>query len=210
MSSSAWIPTTGTYTVVLNPYASTGGATLTLTQNSTQALAVNTPLSVSSTIVGQVFDLTFSGTAGQVVSVAATSVTYPCYSAVSWSIVKPDGTNLTSSGLCANVGAFNNQTLPTTGTYTVVLNPHSTTRCATLTLTQNITQALAVNTPLSVSSTLAGQVFDLTFSGTAGQVVSVAATSVTYPCYSAVSWSIVRSEERRVGKEGRWGAVGAE
>src|SRR5437870_6920862 len=100
--------------------------------------------------------------------------------------------------------------IPTTGTYTVVLNPYASTGGATLTLTQNSTQALAVNTPLSVSSTIVGQVFDLTFSGTAGQVVSVAATSVTYPCYSAVSWSIVRSEERRVGKEGRWGAVGAE
>src|SRR5437870_13856981 len=113
MSSSAWIPTTGTYTVVLNPYASTGGATLTLTQNSTQALAVNTPLSVSSTIVGQVLDLTFSGTAGQVVSVAATSVTYACYSGVSGSIVKPNGNNLTLTGLCASVGASKNQVTPT-------------------------------------------------------------------------------------------------
>src|SRR3989442_11557397 len=92
MSSSAWIPTTGTYTVVLNPYASTGGATLTLTQNSTQALAVNTPLSVSSTLAGQVFDLTFSGTAGQGGSVAATSVTHPCYSRSEGHTAEPQAT----------------------------------------------------------------------------------------------------------------------
>src|SRR5207245_5799947 len=141
---------------------------------------------MSSTYAGQLADHSFSGTAGQVVSVAATSVTYPCYSAVSWSIVKPDGTNLTSSGLCANVGAFNNQTLPTTGTYTVVLNPYASTGGATLTLTQYSTQALAVNPPLSVSRTIGGQLFDFNFSGTAGLVVSVAAASVTCPWQSGV------------------------
>src|SRR2546428_14106655 len=111
-------------------------------------------------------------------------------------------TNLTSSGLCANVGAFNNQTLPTTGTYTVVLNPYASTGGATLTLTQNITQALAVNTPLSVSSTLAGQVFYLTFSGAAGQGGSGAGPRVYYPSYSGGGWANVKAE--RKNRETSW------
>src|SRR5437762_202908 len=91
------------------------------------------------------------------------------------SIVKPDGTDMVSSGVCGN-GSFNNQTLPTPGTYSVPTRRSSDLGGVTLTLTQNITQSIAFNTPQSVSSTLAGQVFDLTFGGTAGQVVSLAAT----------------------------------
>jgi YD repeat-containing protein len=202
---------TGTYTIGIDPASTTGSVSINLNGFSdvTGVLYPRVPVNISTSYPGQRALYFFSGTAGQVVSVAATSVTYPCYSAVSWSIVKPDGTNLVSSGLCANVGAFNNQTLPTTGTYTVVLNPYATTGGGTFTLTQNITQALAFNTPLSVSSTLAGQVFDLTFSGTAGQVVSVAATSVTYPCYSGVGWSIVKPDGTNLVSSGLCASSGS-
>src|SRR5439155_404149 len=150
-------------------------------QNITQPIAFNTPQSVSSTVIGQVFDLTFSGTAGQVVSLAATNNNYPCYD-IDRSIVHPDGSNLATTGAGGN-GTFNNQTLPTTGTYTLLLHTLSHFPYTTLFRSQNITQPIAFNTPQSVSSTLAGQVFDLTFSGTAGQVVSLAATNNNYPCY---------------------------
>jgi len=176
------LPSTGTYTVLVNPQATTGGATFTLTQNTTQTLAFNTTLTVSSTNIGQVFDLTFSGTAGQVVSLAATNITYPCW-AMWVTILKPDGTSLTSNNMCGS-GSFNNVTLPSTGTYTVLVNPGANTGGATFTLTENITEAIVANAPLAVSSTLAGQLFDLAFSGTAGQVVSLGITNITYPCWS--------------------------
>jgi YD repeat-containing protein len=185
------LPTTGTYTILVNSHANTGGATFTLTQNISQAIAFNTPLNVSSTLAGQVFDLTFSGAAGQIVSAAATNNTYSCFG-TTFSILKPDGTSLANFIHCGN-SSLNNQTLPSTGTYTVLVNPGSNTGGATFTLTQNISQALASNTPLTVSSTLAGQVFDLTFSGTAGQLVNVAATNNTYPC-AGMTFSILKPD----------------
>src|SRR5436189_6023522 len=57
--------------------------------------------------------------------------------------------SLPNTGTCGNA-SLNNQTLPTTGTYTVLVNPGANSGGATFTLTQNITQALAHNTPLSV------------------------------------------------------------
>src|SRR5438132_623917 len=172
------LPTTGTYTVLVNSLSYTGGVTLTLTQNITQPIALNTPQSVSSTLAGQVFDLTFSGTAGQVVSLAATNNNYRSEERRVGN-VNPDGSNLVSGGVSGN-GSFNNKVLPQNGTYTVLVYSLSNTGGVNLTLTPNITQSIAFNTPQSVSSTLAGQVFDLTFSGTAGQVVSLAATNNNY------------------------------
>src|SRR5439155_1102082 len=151
----------------------------------------NTPQTVSSTIVGQVFDLIFSGTAGQVVSLAATNNNYPCYDMV-LSIVKPDGTNLVSSGVCGN-RSEERRVGQKSGTQRVQENSLTYTGCVTLTWLEIIRLVLPFNTPQTVSSTLAGQVFDLTFSGTAGQVVSLAATNNNYPCYDMVL-SIVKPD----------------
>ena len=103
--------------------------TLTLTTAISQTLPFNTPTTLSSSLAGQVFELTFSGTAGQVVTLAVTNDTYPDIEP-SVTVVNPDGTNLAN-----NAGsAFNNLTLPLTGTYTVVVNPHQTSGAVTLTL----------------------------------------------------------------------------
>src|SRR5216684_5682464 len=182
------LPTTGTYTVLVNPGATTGGVTFTLTPNITEPIVFNTPLSVSSSLAGQVFDLTFSGTAAQVVSLVITNNSYPCggpplfYGNLNVSILKPDGTTLVSDNALCGSDSLNNVNLPTTGTYTVLVNPGATTGGVTFTLTPNITEPIVFNTPLSVSSSLAGQVFDLTFSGTAAQVVSLVITNNSYPC----------------------------
>src|ERR1051326_8465082 len=159
--------------------ATTGSSTVTLTQNVVQALPFGTPTNVNGSLAGQVFDLTFSGTSGQVVSVAVTGATYPCPfgapAALNVALVAPNGTTLNSANFCGS-GAFNSVTLPQSGTYTVVLNPGATTGSATVTLTQNVVQALPFGTPTNLNGSLAGLVFDLTFSGTTGQVVSVAVT----------------------------------
>src|SRR5260370_1238142 len=176
------LPTTGTDTVLGSPGVATGGYTYTVTQNITQSLAFNTPLTVSSTLAGQVFDLTFSGTAGQVVSLAMTNSTYSgdCPNV---SIRNPNGTTLASTTICGgSSSSLSNETLPTTGTYTVLVNPGVATGGYTFTLTQNITQSLPFNSPLTVRSSLAGQVFDLTFSGTAAQLVSLVITNNSCPC----------------------------
>jgi hypothetical protein len=197
------LPATGTYTVWLNTYMVTGRATFSLTQNITESIAFNTPLTVSSTLPGQVYDLTFSGTAGQVVSVAATNVTISC---MNFSILNPDGSTLNSTGVCGSNGSVNNKTLPATGTYTILVNSGSVSGSATFSLTQNITQSIAFSTPLTVSSTVPGQVYDLTFSGTVNQVISVTATNVTISC---VNFSIVNPNGSTLASTGVCGSSGS-
>jgi hypothetical protein len=116
------LPTTGTDSVLVNPNAAhSGNATLTLSDELTGTLTVNGPsLPLALARVGQNARLTVAGTAGQVVTVRLTSNTAGWVAVTLW---KPDGTVLTTSTTW--VSAFNlaTQTLPTTGTYTVTVNP---------------------------------------------------------------------------------------
>jgi hypothetical protein len=93
---------------------------------------------VSIATPGQNARLTFSGTAGQVVTALVTNGTFSsyCYAFV-LSILKPDGTTLATLSSCSgSSGTLSQKTLPTTGTYTFFLNPDTTqTGTATLTLT---------------------------------------------------------------------------
>ncbi len=152
----------------------------------TGRMAIGGTGTVTISNASQIGLMLFDGSAGQVVSLAETNDTYAC-NVFSFSILKPDGTTLDWTNTCGSA-SLSSETLPTTGTYTVFVNPGST-GSATFTLSQNITQAIAFNTPQTVSSTLAGQVFDLTFGGTAGQVVSLAMTNPSYACnvFSALS-----------------------
>src|SRR5579862_7710882 len=186
------LSTTGTYTIVITPPAGgTGGVTATLTQLISQAITVNTPQSVSSTLAGQDYDLTFSGTGGQVIDLALTNDTFTgaCFD---YSIVNPDGSILKSAGPCS-AGSSGNLTLPSTGNYSIYINSGTATGGVTVTLTQLITQAITFDTPQSVSSTLAGQEYDLTFSGTVGQIIDLALTNDTFTgaCFS---YSIVNPD----------------
>lgn len=110
--------------------------------------------------------------AGEVVVLAETNDTYPC-DYLYYTVLNPDGTTLASVSRACGDTALNNEILSQTGTYTVLVNPETATGGATFTLTQNIDEPLTLNSPLAVGSTYAGQVFDLTFSGTAGEVVSL-------------------------------------
>ena len=71
------------------------------------------------TAPGQNGALTFTGTSGQVVTIHMTGNTV---ASVTLRLLKPDGTQL---GTIWGGGNFNlaNQTLPTTGTYTIVIDP---------------------------------------------------------------------------------------
>ena len=197
------LPATGTYTILVTS-GSSGSATINLTQNITESIAFNTPLTVSSTVPGQVYDLTFSGTSGQVVSVAATNSNWN-NSCLNVSIVNPDGSTLASMGVCGSNGSMNSKTLPATGTYTILVNPGPSSGSATISLTQNITESIAINSPLTVSSNAAGQVYDLTFSGTSGQVVSVAITNANFPT-SCANLSIVNPDGSTLASTGVCGS----
>ncbi|MGH9330608.1 MAG: IPT/TIG domain-containing protein, partial [Vicinamibacterales bacterium] len=115
----------GTHTIKVDPGAyNTGSTTVAaydVPADSAGTISVGgASVGVSLGTAGQNGTLTFSGTSGQQVTVRLTSNTFGL---VTVKLLKPDGNQLTSSA--SSAGSFNlaQQTLPTTGTYTVVIDP---------------------------------------------------------------------------------------
>ncbi|HWF62623.1 MAG TPA: hypothetical protein VN666_20275 [Nitrospira sp.] len=119
------LPTTGTYTVTVNPAANyTGTMTLTLSTEVTGTLTINaaaTPITLSR--AGQNARYTFSGTATQQATIKITGNTFG--SVAVW-LYTPSGalqTGVTNSATSFNLPSV---TLATTGTYTITINPQTT------------------------------------------------------------------------------------
>jgi YD repeat-containing protein len=177
------LPTTGTYTIVVDPGSTyTGSMTLTLSAALSGSITLDgaaAPLSL--TRIGQTARYTFSGTSGQWVSLGLTSVTL---TNVTVTLLKPDGTTLASTNVGTGGGGLEpSSTLPTTGTYTLVVDPSGIyTGNITLTLMSYLTGTLNLDgTATTASIATVGQNALYTFSGTAGQWVSVGFTAVTIP-----------------------------
>lgn len=128
------LPSTGTYTIVIAPTATNTGSTtllLSLFQNQTTTITPDsggTTVPVSISIPGQEAILSFSGTAGQSVTAEIENSTFTGgFDQVSMAILNPDGSTLTSGQESYN-GNFTlgPSTLPTTGTYTIVIAPTGT------------------------------------------------------------------------------------
>lgn len=118
------LPATGTYTIVVDPVnQAVGNVTLqlyTVPADTTGTVTIGgSAATVTLSTPGQNGARTFSGTASQQVTVRMTSNTFGW---VTVRLLKPDGSTLTSS---LGFGSFNlaTQTLPTSGTYTIVVDP---------------------------------------------------------------------------------------
>ncbi len=184
------LPVTGTYTIVIDPASTyTGSMTLTLSAEQTGTITIGgaaVPITLSR--VGQNARYTFTGTAGQTVSLGMTSVTIPQSNV---SMYKPDGsvfiapTSINTSG-----GALDSQVLPVTGTYAILVDPSGTyTGNMTLTLygTPDVTGTITIDgATVTPGLTVPGQRARYTFSGTAGQWVNLGLTAVSISS-SAVS-----------------------
>ena len=116
---------TGTYTITVNPAdIAAGSVTLTLYSVPADSAATLTiggsAATLTTTTPGQNAAATFSGTATQQVTVHVTISSMTLYTV---KLLKPDGTVLAST-FRADV-SFNlpTQTLPSTGTYTIVVDP---------------------------------------------------------------------------------------
>jgi prepilin-type N-terminal cleavage/methylation domain-containing protein len=123
---------------------------------------------------------TFAGTTGQIVTADINFYNnwYDAY------IVKPDGTILASSGNQNGLYVFLGKTLPTTGTYSIVMYPLNGDAggTATISLTSNTTNpTIAFNTPVTnaVSSASTTEMA-YNFTGTSGQVISADASFAQY------------------------------
>jgi hypothetical protein len=179
------LPSTGTYTVLVDPTSwIAGSVTLNLYNVPPDITGTITSggsaVTVTTTAPGQNGILTFSGTANQRVFVVGTNgisgqVAITCD--VSATIRKPDGSTLASACMEGS-GIIDTQTLPTTGTYSILVDPVlHVTGSLTLALTDvpaDVTGTIAADGSLvSATNTAAGQNAVYSFSGTAGQRVSL-------------------------------------
>lgn len=186
------LPATGTYKIVVDPQLrNTGAMTLTLftvpVDPSPAITAGGAPVSVSTTMPGQNAQPSFTGAAGERVSLRLTSVAFgasTCCSA-KVSILAPDGSSLFAPVSVGTAGVYiDTKTLPANGTYRILMNPLSTaTGSATLTLygvPADATASLTSGVAAGVASTVPGQNLAPTFAGTAGRRLSVALSNAAF------------------------------
>jgi YD repeat-containing protein len=132
--------------------------------------------------------LLFDGVAGRSVTVTASSSSFTF---CSFNIYNPGGVALTPSGAsCAasSAGSMNGQVLPVNGTYTIQVHPDSG-----LTGSVNITVSDATNaftrltsgTPATLTTTVAGQAAQATFSAVGGQQATLQFSSNTFGSVTA-------------------------
>jgi uncharacterized protein YhfF len=127
------------------------------------------------------------------------------------SIVKPDGSTLGSSGTCSATGFLDSLTLPVAGTYTVLVNPQGTATGSVtvlLNIFADVTGAITAGTPVTATTTTAGQNASYTFSGTTGQQVSVTFSNSTYTGCFGVVISIVKPDGSTLGSSGTCSTTG--
>jgi len=183
------LPVTGTYTVQVDPLnTSAGSVTLALYDVPADYSNTITPggsaVTVTTNTPGQNGTLTFSGTQNQLISLNITSVSVTGNGWVTIVIKKPDGSQLTSTTIDNSGGFIDTKTLPVTGTYSIFVDPYmSNTGSLTLTLYDvpaDATNSTTVNgSAVGVTTTVAGQNANVTFSGTSSQQVTVRITNNT-------------------------------
>ena len=183
------LPTAGTYSIrIASLGTGVGSATFTLhnaVPDITGAIVPGgPPVTATTTAPGQNANLTFTGAVNQRVSLAVSGSTIPGFYIVS--LKKPDGTTLASTGVIGT-GYLDVQTLPTSGTYSVFIDPQNTeVGGATVQLYDvppDATGSLTIGgAAVPVTLSVPGQNGQLTFSGTAGQQVTVSITnnSISY------------------------------
>jgi YD repeat-containing protein len=187
------LPATGTYAVVLDPASTaTGSVSLTLysvpADASASITAGGSAVTMTISTAGQNGALTFSGTSGQRISLLGssssfTNLTFSCELTVR---LKQPGGSLLGSDVCMEFGGFlDATTLPTTGTYTIEVDPGlQSTGAITLTLYSVPSDASGTITEggsaVTVTTTVPGQNAALTFSGTTSDVVYLQFSNVSY------------------------------
>jgi YD repeat-containing protein len=188
------LPATGSYAVVLDPASTaTGSVSLTLydvpADASASITAGGSAVTLTMSTPGQNGALTFSGTAGHQITLLGTSstftnLTFDCE--LTLRITKPDGSTLVGNTCMEFGGYIDVTTLPTTGTYTITLDPGlQDTGSLTLALYDVPGDVTASITPggsaVTVTIATPGQGASVTFSGTSGQRISLRGTSASFP-----------------------------
>jgi RHS repeat-associated protein len=183
------LPTSGSYTFLVSPGANaTGSMTLTAYDVPADATETATPSAsgdtqhVTTTTPGQNAKVTFSGSAGQRISLRHID-DYTPYDNPQISLKAPDGADIATT----SDSFLDTVTLPSTGTYTITIDPHSLSAgTMTLTIWDVPADATGTVTPstsgssASTTTTVPGQNAKINFTGTAGQKILYRVDSETY------------------------------
>ena len=185
------LPVSGTYTLLLDPgWTGTGTATVrlyTVSDLVAPITADGTSVRVSITTPGQNARFSFVGNAGQVVSGLVSNATIPgnCASyAFYLTLLRPDGSTQRSEPSCGGGVFLDRQTLPVSGTYTLMLDPGGTSigdATVALYTVVDVVGPITDGTSVPVTITTPGQNARFTFTGTPGQKVSGLVTNATIP-----------------------------
>ena len=176
------VPVTGKYTVAAYGPTAPVAFGMNLSTVLTGGLNVNSPFAVNLAKPGQIARLTFSGTAGQYLGLYLQSVaSVPSGGKITLTVYKPDGSLLNSTASTASNCFLNLPALPTSGTYTVQVEPdYADTATAQLTLMANPVTTLTIDGgAVNQSTSAAGENTYMNFTGTAGQNVSFALSNVS-------------------------------
>ena len=125
------LPSTGTYTIVIDPEnTNTGSLNLQIydvpADISGTLTAGGSALTVTTTTPGQNARITFQGSSSEQVFLIASSVAIGGTGWSQLSIVKPDGSTLVSpTWVNGNGKTFDTVTLPSSGAYTIIVDPES-------------------------------------------------------------------------------------
>lgn len=172
---------TGAYSVVVTPQTAsqTFSYQISVSQEVTGALLLDQTVDLALPRRGQGGRLSFSGQAGQWLSLqVAGQASVPAGRAVSYEVYKPDGTHLNSISVTSN-GALRLPQLTASGTYTVVVDPtRGESLQVKLTLASGNSGLLLNGASASVSTQAGGQEAYLTFQATEGQRLGVGLTNV--------------------------------
>ncbi len=183
------LPTTGTYSVLVDPTgANVGSATLNLYDVPADITGPIIPggaaVTVTTTTPGQNARLTFVGTAGQRISLKITGISLTGGNGYAYIYLKKPDNSTLAQVFTLGSGFIDVQTLPTTGTYSVLFDPtEANTGTATLTLYDvpaDTTGSVSIGgSATTVAVTVPGQNARVTFSAAAGQQVTVRVTNNT-------------------------------
>ncbi|HEY1527863.1 MAG TPA: IPT/TIG domain-containing protein, partial [Candidatus Angelobacter sp.] len=187
------LATSGTYTIwIAHAGTNVGGETLLLNSVPDDFTAsitvggatVRVPTSGNNAL-GQNASLAFNATAGQNINIYLSSSTYSPSAGCLLTVKDPSGNSVTSTycGSGANSPIF--VTAPSAGMYTIFLDPQGMAVGAVtvgLNANNDVTGTVSIDgSPVTTTTTAAGQDARLTFNGSAGQHIVVRVTGVTNP-----------------------------
>lgn len=177
------LTTTGTYTMRIVPQnGAVGALTVEMSGGQSGSLVVNGDAVLMSLAAGQTGTLTFSGTAGQDLGLGVTGlVTNSSGGTLTVTVVNPDSTVLGSFNVTGPTGSYALPVLAQTGTYTVTVNPGAVSASFNMLLSSDITGTLTNGSAMMFAPWRMGQYASYTFSGTAGQNLSLILSNDAFP-----------------------------